>query len=180
MVPRTPSKSPYSFGEKLKMASWWFIEATLFRPSLHKMNGFRCFLLRLFGAKIGTNTFINAKAKIWFPWNFEIGDNSGIGFDVLIYNLGKVTMGDFVTIAHRCHIVTASHDYRKKDFPLITKSVSLKSGVFLGAETYVGPGVNIAEMAVIAARSVVISNMPAYTVCAGHPCKTIKTFEMDE
>ena len=70
-VPRRPALSTYSLRQKLRMASWWAVEALLFRPSLHKMNGWRCFLLRMFGAEIGRNTFIFSGAKIWFPWNLE-------------------------------------------------------------------------------------------------------------
>ena len=32
---------------------WWFIQAIAFPLSLHNFNDFRCWLLRLFGAKIG-------------------------------------------------------------------------------------------------------------------------------
>lgn len=180
IVPRIPSKSPYTLKEKIRMAIWFFVEMVFFRPSLHKMNRYRCALLRLFGAKVGRNTFIHAKAKIWFPWNLCIGSNSGIGFDALIYNLDKVEIGDFATISQRCHLVTGSHDYKRKDFALVTKPIVIKSGVFVGADAYIGLGVTVNEMSVIAARSVVVKDMPEFTVCGGHPCKPIKKFEVLE
>lgn len=174
-VSRVPASSPYSKKEKIRMALWWAVEAIFFRPSLHKMNGFRCFLLRLFGAKIGNNTFIHSQAKIWFPWNLNIGANSGIGFDALIYNLDSVSMGDFVTVSHRVQINTASHDYTKSNFPLVLKSVTVESGVFIGTESYISPGVVLGEMCVIGARSVVVKSVPARMVAFGHPCKSYKS-----
>lgn len=177
-LPRVPSKSPFSFRTKIKMASWWFVEAVFFRPSFHKMNRWRCFLLKLFGARVGDNTFINSRAKIWFPWNLEIGSNAGIGFDALIYNLDKVFVGDYATISQRVHLNTGSHDYTDPEFPLVTRPITIGPGVFVGADSYIGWGVSIDEMAVVGARSVVVSNLPAYTVCVGHPCKPKAKFSM--
>lgn len=177
-VPRVPSRSPYTLREKLRMASWWFVEATLFRPSLHKMNGFRCWLLRCFGAQIGQDTFIFSSARIWFPWNLRIGSNAGIGFDALIYNLDMVEIGDFSTVSQRVHINTGSHDYADPAFPLVTRPVLVGNGAFIGADVYVGWGVHIGHMTVIGARSVVVSDMPDFTVCVGHPCRPVRTYEM--
>ena len=177
-IPRVPSRSPYSFREKVKMALWWTVEATLFKPSLHKMNGWRCFLLRLFGAKVGRNTFINSRAKIWFPWNLCIGSNGGIGFDALIYNLDRVDIGDYATVSQRCHVNTGSHDYADPAFPLVTRPVKIGAGAFVGADSYIGWGVSVGEMAVIGARSVVVSDIPEYVVAVGHPCMVLKSFEM--
>jgi len=177
-VPRVPSKSPYSFSQKLRMALWWFVEAIFFRPSLHKMNAYRCFILRCFGAKIGVGTFIFPSAKIWFPWNLEIGDNAGIGFDALVYNLDKVVIEDYATVSQRCHLNTGSHDYSDPAFPLITKPISIRAGAFVGADSYIGWGVEIGSMAVIGARSVVVADIPGYVVAVGHPCKVKKKFQM--
>lgn len=169
-----PSSSPYSFKEKLRMLIWWSLESVLFKTSSHKMNAWRCFMLRKFGARIGKGNFIDPQARIWFPWNLEMGDNSGIGFDVLIYNLDKVTIGNFVTIAPKCVINTASHDHSDENFKLITKPVVLESGVFVGLDSYISPGVIVHKMAVIGARSVVVKDLPANMVCVGHPCRPIK------
>lgn len=177
-VPRVPSKSPYRFQEKVRMALWWLVESTLFRTSPHKLNRFRCQILRWFGAEVGRNTFIHSSARIWFPWKLKIGSNAGIGFDALIYNQDTIEIGDFATISQRAHINTGSHDYLDPKFPLVTRPVHIGAGAFIGADSFVGWGVRIGEMAVIGARSVVVSDMPPYTVCVGHPCKPIKAFEI--
>lgn len=178
VIPRVPSRSPYSFREKLRMASWWLAEAVLFRPSLHKMNGFRCWLLRAFGAQVGRNTFIFSSARIWFPWNLKIGANAGIGFDALIYNLDLVEIGDFATVSQRVHVNTGSHDYTDPAFPLVTRPVTIGAGAFIGADVYIGWGVHVGRMAVIGARSVVVSDMPEFNVCMGHPCRAVRRYEM--
>jgi len=174
MIKRIPSRSPYGLYFKLKMALWWFVESVFFRTSLHKMNGFRCFILRLFGAKIGINTFIHPSARIWFPWNFQIGDNGGVGFDSLIYSLDLVILGDFVTVSQRVHINTGSHDYTRPDFSLITKPVKIEDGVFIGTDSYINMGVVVGAYSVIGARSVVVKDLPSGYLCVGHPCVPIK------
>ncbi|MDA8414143.1 MAG: WcaF family extracellular polysaccharide biosynthesis acetyltransferase [Desulfobacteraceae bacterium] len=168
------SHSQYSLAEKLKMALWWFVEALLFRPSLHKMHAWRRFLLKIFGAKLGNGSSVHATAKIWFPWNLEMGNNSGIGFDALIYNLDKIKIGDFVTVSQRTHINTGSHDYTVPEFTLVTAPVHIESGAFIGTDSYINMGVTIGKMAVIGARSVVTKDMPENMICVGHPCKPIK------
>lgn len=179
-VPRVPSKSPYTLRQKVNMTTWWFVESLFFRTSFHKMNFFRCWLLRCFGAVIGENTFIHSRARVWFPWNLKIGSNSGIGFNALVYNLDMVEIGDYVTISHQVHINTASHDYTDQDFQLITRPIFIDSGAFLGADSYIAWGVNIGKMTVIGARSVVVSDQPDFTVCFGHPCRPYKKFKMKE
>lgn len=106
-----------------------------------------------------------------------MGSHSGIAFETNVYNLDTVVIGDHVSIAHRVHLNTASHDYRDPGFGLVTKPISIRSGAFVGTDTYIGPGVRIGEMAVIGARSVVTKDMPQEMVCYGHPCRPIKRRE---
>ena len=53
---------------------WWLVQATLFACSPQFLYGWRNFLLRLFGAKIGKNCLIGANALI--PENMVIPDGS--------------------------------------------------------------------------------------------------------
>ena len=42
---------------------WWFVQAIAFSLSLHNFNNFRCWLLRLFGAKIGQGVVVHSTAS---------------------------------------------------------------------------------------------------------------------
>ena len=46
--------------------------------------------------------------------------------------------------------------------------------VWIGSEAMIMPGVNIGSGAVIAARALVIKDVPPYAVVGGHPAKIIK------
>lgn len=175
-----PSKSPFTKKEKIKLAVWLLIQNLLFRMIPHKLNFLRIKLLKLFGANIGNNCFIHPHATIYMPWNLEMGEYSSIDFDVMIYSLDKVKIGNFVSISYKVNINTGSHDIADPEFKLVTKQVTINDGVFVGTETYIAPGVTIDTMAVIGARSVVTKNMPASMICIGHPCVPYKKREKNE
>jgi len=82
----------YSPGEMTRRVLWT-ITQPLFRFSPRPCFGWRRFLLRCFGAKIGRSVHVYPSAIIYFPWHLEAGDESAIGEHVFIYNLGRVTLG---------------------------------------------------------------------------------------
>ena len=100
---------------------WWIVQATLFRCSPQIMYGFRRFLLRLFGAKIGKKVIIRPTVKITYPWKVSIGDYSWIGDEVVLYSLGEIEIKDNVVISQKSYICTGSHDYTNSDFPIFAK-----------------------------------------------------------
>src|SRR5882724_13320921 len=97
----------------------WAIAQPLFRFSPRPCFGWRRFLLRCFGAKIGRRVHVYPSATIYFPWNLEAGDESAIGEHAFIYNLGRVTLGPRVTISHCAHLCAGTHDHTRSDFPLL-------------------------------------------------------------
>jgi len=158
----------------------WSLCQPLFRYSLRPMFGWRRFLLRLFGAKVGAAVHIYSSATIYMPWNLEIGDWSSIGEHAYIYNLGKVTIGSRVTISHRAHLCAGTHDYRLPDMPLIRPKISISDQAWVCADAFIGPGVCIGEGAVIGARAVAVKNIEPWRVIAGNPAREIATRRLEE
>lgn len=112
--------------------------------------------------------------KIWAPWNLHIGDETGVANGVTLYSQGLIAIGKRVVISQGAHLVAGTHDYTDPGFPLITFPITVKDHVWVAAEAFLHPGVTIEEGAVIGARSVVTKDMPAWMVCAGHPCVPLK------
>jgi acetyltransferase-like isoleucine patch superfamily enzyme len=50
--------------------------------------------------------------------------------------------------------------------------------VWIAAQAFVGPNVTIGDNAIVAARAVVVKDVPAGTVVGGNPAKVIKPREM--
>lgn len=171
----TQSKTKWSKAILAKRVLWGIVRALFFRPSPRLFfDGWRCFLLRLFGAKIGSNVKIANTAKVLYPWELEIGDGSWVGWDVDIYNYGKVIIGRMSVVSQYTYLCTGTHDYTKSSFPLVFEPITIGDQAWVAAQCFVGPGVTIGEGAIIASRSVVVKDMPGGMICAGHPCKPLK------
>jgi putative colanic acid biosynthesis acetyltransferase WcaF len=157
---------------------WWVVQASLFRWSPQFMYGFRRWLLRLFGARIGERVLIRPTATVTYPWKLTVGDHSWIGDDVVLYSLGPILVGNNSVISQNSYVCAADHDYRQADFPIRERPIRVGSGVWVAAGTFVGPGVTIGDGAVVGARSAIFESLPARTICYGHPCRPVKPREM--
>lgn len=165
----------FSLKNKISRLIWNLVHLMLFRPFASRLfKKWRVLVLKCFGAKIEWSTHIYASVKIWAPWNIEMGVNSSLGPNVDCYNQGKISIGANTVISQKTYLCASSHDYTKTDFPLILKPITIGNGVWIAADSFIGPGVFIGDNAVIAARSVVVKNVVDNAVMGGNPAKLIK------
>lgn len=165
--------SKYSKRELLLRVIWIFGKL-VFRLTPRPCFGLRRAILRCFGAKVGRNVNIYPSALIYFPWNLEIGDDSSIGEWALIYNLGTITIGERTTISQRAHLCAGTHDYKDAAMPLMKPPINVGDEVWVCADSFVGPKVNIASRAIVAAASVVVKDVACNNIVGGNPAKFIK------
>lgn len=160
---------------KITTQLWWIVQSTLFSWSPQVLYGWRRFLLRLFGAKIGKGVLIRSTAKITYPWNVEIGDYSWIGEDNVLYSLGKITIGKHVALAHKVYLNTGGHDYKQKSFDIFAEPVNIGDECWLTNDVYIAPGVSLSKGTIVAARSSVLKSIyEEGKICAGTPARIIK------
>ena len=153
---------------------WWLVQSIFFRTSPQFLYGWRNFLLRLFGAKIGKKVIIRPSVKITYPWKLSIGDYSWIGDDVDLYTLGEIDIGNHVVISQRSYLCTGSHDYLKTDFPIYQKPIKICDQVWIATGVFIAPGTTIGEGSVIGSRSSVYKDIPSNKICIGTPAKIIR------
>jgi len=153
---------------------WWLVQGTLFGLSPQFMYGWRNWLLRLFGAKVGKGVLIRPSVKTTYPWKVCIGDFAWVGDDVVLYSLGEIEVGANAVVSQRSYLCAAGHSFTKPDFPIYDKKVVIGAQAWLATDVFVAPGVTVGEGAVVGARSSVFSDMPAGMVCFGNPCKPSK------
>ena len=162
----------YSRNEQLRRITWsagrWFI-----RLSPRPFFGWRRWVLRLFGARIGAHVNVYPSTHLYMPWNVEIGDWSALGDDVFVYSLGKVRIGRSVTLSYRSHVCAGTHDLSDPLLPLKKPPVFIEDGVWVGTEAFIGPGVTVGRGAVVGARAVVVKNVEPHDVVGGNPARTI-------
>ena len=136
-------------------------------------NGLKVWLLRQFGATIGTGAVIRS-CEIYYPWNLEMGDNVWIGYEANLYNLVPIRLGNNTVVSQRGFLCTGGHDVSEPAFGLLVGEITLKDAAWVGANCFVCPGVTLHEGAVAAAGAVVTKDLPAMTICGGNPARPIK------
>ncbi|WOO42932.1 putative colanic acid biosynthesis acetyltransferase [Rubellicoccus peritrichatus] len=157
---------------------FWYLVQPFFRFSPRLCSGWRCFLLRCFGAKIGYHVYIDPSVEIAIPWHLEIGNWSAVGRGVVLYSFGKITIGNSTTISQFAHLCAGSHDYRDETLPLLKLPITIEDQVWVCADAFIGPNVIVREGAIVAARAVAVKNVDAWAIVAGNPAHFIKKREM--
>jgi len=156
---------------RITIALWEVVQGTLFGCSPHFCFGWRRFLLRAFGARIGAGVKVRPSARITYPWKLEIGDRAWIGDHAELYSLGPIRIGADAVVSQRSYLCAATHDYRKVDFPQEARPVVIGAEAWIATDVFVGPGVTVGRGAVVGARSSVFSDIPAYAIAFGSPAK---------
>lgn len=168
-------KSSFSISGKVLRVVWNISYWVIFRPFvLETFRPWRIFVLRSFGAKIGEQSNVRASAKIWAPWNLEIGKYCSIGPKVDCYNQGKIIIGDHTIISQKSYLCASTHDHELIDFPLICKPISIANHVWIAADAFIGPGVTVREGAVVGARASVFRDVLPWTIVGGNPANYLK------
>jgi len=149
---------------------WWFVQAIAFPLSLHNFNNFRCFLLRLFGAQVGTGVIIRPSARFTYPWKVKIGDYSWVGDDVVFYSIDQISVGTHCVVSQKTYLCTGSHNINDPSFTLIKAPIKIGNGTWIATDCFLAPGVSIGSNSVVGARSTVMKSIPALKVAWGTPC----------
>ena len=148
---------------------WWIVQATLFHPSPQVCYGWRRFLLRLFGAEIGCRVLIRPSVRVTYPWRLRIGDHSWIGDHVELYTLDRIDVGRNSVVSQGTYLCTGTHDHRLATFDMLTAPIVVEDEAWVAAQCFIGPGVTVGSGSVVGARSLVLENVPAGKIVAGHP-----------
>lgn len=146
----------------------------MFRLSPRPCHGWRSFLLRCFGATVGRGVHVYPGVKIWAPWNLILEDQAGIASGVTLYSQGVIHIGKKAVISQGAHLCAGTHDFDQPGFPLVAKPIVVGDQAWIAAEVFVHPGVTIGQGCVVGARSVVIKDLPEWSVCSGFPAIKIR------
>ncbi len=121
----------------------------------------------------------DGKLTVNFPTtvthNTYLGSN--VNFNGLtISGLGRVDIGDNFHSGKEIVFITQIHNYDQGeaipyDATYIQKDIVIHDNVWLGNRVMIMGGVEIGEGVIIQAGSVVVSDIPAYSIAGGHPAK---------
>jgi acetyltransferase-like isoleucine patch superfamily enzyme len=145
--------------------------------------------------RIGINTHIRGELLV-FPYggDIEIGDVCYIGEGTRLWSGEKIVIGDHVAIAHNVNIIdnahetdyleradgierilTRGHPEQKGNIP--TAPIIIEDYVAIYPNSNISRGVRIGEGSIISAGSVVLSDVPPFTLMVGNPARPIKSLK---
>lgn len=164
--------------DKLYRFVWRVVRLFFFRPfSLPFFNGWRIFLLRVFGAKIGEKCTVYASAYIPSPKNLSMGVHSTIGPQAKLH-IGKTILGNKVMISQRAYLCSATHEIDSLNTPFISGKIEVQDFAWIAAEAFVMSNTIIGEGAIVGARAAVFKDVGDWNVVGGNPAKFIKIREI--
>lgn len=135
----------------------------------------------------GSDLHVGSGTRLWALHKLQIGHHVYIGKQVHIE--ANCEIGDFCLIANRVAIIGRhDHDFRAVGFPVryapwvgsqrfpsayADEKAVIESDVWLGYGATVLTGVTIGRGSVVAAGSLVVSDIPAYAIVAGVPARVM-------
>ena len=114
-----------------------------------------------------------------------IGDGTSIVGSCVISAALSVRVGREVLIAQNVYIADHMHAFENVEIAVLKQgiarvaAVEIGDGAWLGQNVVVGPGVRIGQGAVVGSNSVVLSDVPDFTVAVGTPARVLRTFGRD-
>lgn len=168
-------RSGFAYGRSRRWVQLWrWADTLLFRHSPTLLFGWRRWLLRVFGAKIGRGVRIWPRVRVHLPWKIEIGDHSVVGEEAWLYSVDRIRIGRHCSVSQKTVLCTASHDPAHARFRTTTGPIVIEDGAWVAMDCFVAPGVTIGANTVVGARSTVLKSLPPGKICFGHPCEVRK------
>lgn len=167
-------------GTRFARIAWFFVGMPLLRSAWLPSSGFRVWLLRTFGARVGSGCVIKPGVRVKYPWRLRMGNHCWLGEDCWIDNLAPVGLGDSVCISQGAYLCTGNHQWNDPQFGLIVRPIRLGSGAWAGARSVLCPGVSIGRCGIACAGAIVMRDVPAYEIHAGNPAQVIRIRRFEE
>lgn len=147
--------------------------------------------------QVGRNVICRGilRCENWTNAQLIIGDKVYIGDDCLISCSNRIEIGSMTLLAHGVQIFdNDSHPVnpflREQDYQAVleqcpkARSLILSSPIKIGERAWIGfnaiilKGIEIGEGSVVAAGSVVATDVPPYTIVAGNPAKVVRQIDL--
>lgn len=138
-------------------------------------------LMRLFGFPVG----VGAKISSHLQWHrrsdkISIGKGTFINKCVLLDATSPIEIGKYCDVGYNTTFATTNHvlksDYKgRRPVASKTDGIVVEDFVWIGCDVTILPGVRIGRGSVVAAGSLVTSDIPPETLAMGRPAKVIRS-----
>ena len=111
----------------------------------------------------------------------SLGEGTYIGRNAHIVSLKSIRIGKNVLMGDNVYIADNFHRFDRVDLPYKEQGVGFKAEVEIGDGTWIGENVciissTIGKQCVVGANSLVINDVPDYSMVAGTPARVIKKY----
>ena len=127
----------------------------------------------------GNNIAVFSSVYLFNIYNLEIGDNVSIHPLCYIDASGGILIGNDVSIAHSCSVLSEEHVYADinkniKDQGCLLKKTIIENNVWIGAGCRILGGSHIESGSIVAAGAVVKGEVKSNSIVGGIPARLIK------
>lgn len=119
------------------------------------------------------------------PKRLHISEGAVVNNALFNLSSGEIHVGEWAFFGHNVNVLTGTHDTHKFDrerqtsIPGEGRDVHIEKGAWIASgATLIGP-CRIGEHAVVGAGSLVVEDVPPYTVVVGMPAKPIRQIERE-
>jgi len=111
-----------------------------------------------------------------------IGKGTYIGRFIHLVGVSKIEIRDNVLISDKVYISDNSHEYKDLSVPIKDQKILELNQVVIGENSWIGEnvcviGASVGKHCVIGANSVVLSDIPDYSIAVGSPAIVIKKYD---
>jgi acetyltransferase-like isoleucine patch superfamily enzyme len=141
------------------------------------------------GSESHIDTYVKLEGGEKNVGNIEVGRHVHIAGNVIIHGGGGVRIKDYAAVAAGTCVYSSSNYYKRGEEPnvflsmsasapdemkyVVNKQVTIEEYAFIGLNSVVLPGVRIGRGAIVGANSLVINDIPDYSIAVGSPAKVI-------
>lgn len=145
----------------------------------------------------GASVYLGVMFDLGPEARVAIGDFSLLNGSRIVANT-SITIGDYCliswnTVLMDTHRVSRNPVERRRALESVTglplrrvetdapgKPIEIGNGVWIGFDSCVLPGITIGDGSIVGARSVVVEDVPAYSIVVGNPARVVRRLDPDE
>jgi maltose O-acetyltransferase len=134
--------------------------------------------------EIGADTALRSGCRLNSSGLLRVGDHVTLSWGTVIHCAELVTIGnyggtsEYVTVTDSVHVRTVA-DVNVRDH-VTSKPTHLGDNVWIGAQTVIGMGVTVGDMAFVTAGAVVTRDLPGGWLAAGSPARPVRELDVDD
>lgn len=170
---RTPESAAMSANVKRAMA----ITAALNRLTYDDADEVRALFSDLIGRKVDDSFFLIPPFYTTGGLEITVGRNVFINQNCTFYDLAGLDIADDVLIGPNVSLITSGHPIEpsRRRAAVVATPIVIERNVWIAAGATIIGGVTVGENSVVAAGSVVTSDVPPNTLVGGNPARVIRS-----